>query len=100
MQITFSGGRDGQTGDLARKSQRRPPFMSLDVLLQKLSAIERAIGVAHNNTVRGLVYDAEGYLLDMRWESLAAMGHQDSDASRRIPYVREIAEAGPPGLDF
>jgi hypothetical protein len=72
--------------------------MSLDVLLQKLIAIERAVGVAHNNTLRGLVHEAESYLLDLRWEALAAMGHPESDASRRIPYVREIADVRPPGL--
>jgi hypothetical protein len=65
--------------------------MSLDVLLQKLIAIERAVGVAHNNTVRGLVYEAESYLLDMQCESLAAMGQLDREASRRVSYLREIA---------
>ncbi|MGD0478842.1 MAG: hypothetical protein ABSA42_01650 [Terracidiphilus sp.] len=65
--------------------------MSLDVLLQKLIAIERAIGVAHNNTVRGLVYEAESYLLDTQCEALAAMRQPDSEGSRRVQYLREIA---------
>jgi hypothetical protein len=65
--------------------------MSLDVLLQKLIAIERAVGVAHNNTVRGLVYDAESYLLDIQCEALAAMKQPGSEMSRPAPYLREIA---------
>jgi hypothetical protein len=85
---------------LSREDPKGDLFMSLDVLLQKLIAIERAIGVAHNNTVRSMVYEAESYLLDMRWESLAAMGRPDSDASRCIPDVREIAWIRPPGLDL
>jgi len=67
--------------------------MSLDVLLQKLIAIERAVGVAHNNTVRGLIYDAESHLLDMQCEALTAnhLTQLDSEASRRAPYLRKMA---------
>jgi len=65
--------------------------MSLDVLLQKLIAIERAIGVAHNDTVRGLVYEAESHLLDMQCETLAAVSHPNSEGSQRAPYLREMA---------
>ena len=54
--------------------------MSLDVLQQKLIAIEHAIGIAHDNTVRGLVYEAESYLLDMRCQSLAATGRPDRES--------------------
>jgi hypothetical protein len=75
----------------SHEKSKGDPLMSLDVLLQKLIAIERAVGVAHNNTVRGLVYDAESYLLDMQCEALAAMSQPDSDASRRVPCLREIA---------
>lgn len=68
------------------------PGMSLDVLLKKLIAIERAVGVAHNNTVRGLIYDAESYLLDMQCQTaLAAARRAESECHRPAPYLREIA---------
>lgn len=44
----------------------RGPFMSSTVLLRKLIVIERMIGKADNNTLRGLVYDAEDYLIQMQ----------------------------------
>lgn len=76
---------------LSHEDPKGDPFMNLDVLLQKLIAIERAIGVAHNNTVRGLIYDAESYLLDMQCEELVAVGQPDGEVSRRAPHPREIA---------
>jgi hypothetical protein len=76
---------------LSHEDSQGDPSMSLEVLLQKLIAIERAVGVAHNNTVRGLVYDAESYLLDMQCQALATTAQQDSEASRRAPYVSEMA---------
>ena len=40
--------------------------MNSTVLLRKLIAIERMIGKTDNNTIRGLVYDAEEYLIQMQ----------------------------------
>jgi hypothetical protein len=40
--------------------------MNSTVLLRKLIAIEKMIGKTDNNTIRGLVYDAEDYLMQMQ----------------------------------
>lgn len=40
--------------------------MNSTVLLRKLIAIERMVGKTDNNTLRGLVYDAEDYLIQMQ----------------------------------
>ncbi len=40
--------------------------MNSTVLLRKLIAIERMVGNTDNNTLRGLVYDAEDYLIQMQ----------------------------------
>ena len=40
--------------------------MNHTILLRKLIAIERAIGVANNNTIRNMVYEAESYLLQLQ----------------------------------
>jgi hypothetical protein len=42
--------------------------MNTTVLLRKLIAIERMIGRTDTNTLRGLVFDAEDYLLGMQKE--------------------------------
>ncbi|MGD0154499.1 MAG: hypothetical protein ABSB50_00280 [Terracidiphilus sp.] len=42
--------------------------MNTTVLLRKLIAIERMIGKTDANTLRGLVFDAEDYLLGMQKE--------------------------------
>ncbi len=76
---------------LSHEESKRGPSMSLDVLLKKLIVIEHAVGVAHNNTVRGLVYDAESYLLDMQCEALATVGQPESEVSEDDSYMREMA---------
>jgi hypothetical protein len=40
--------------------------MNSTILLQKLIAIERSIGMADNGTIRQLVYEAEDYLLQIQ----------------------------------
>ncbi len=40
--------------------------MNSTILLRKLIAIERMVGKTDNNTLRGLVYDAEEYLIQMQ----------------------------------
>ena len=82
--------------------QRGPPtVMNQTVLLQKLIAIERAIGVTSNNTLRDLVYDAEGYLLQMQREEVEALAAQPERETRpRFQLLREVAEGGLSGLDF
>jgi len=76
---------------LLRDVSKGDPGMDLDVLLQKLIIIEQAVGVAHDNTVRGLVYDAESYLLDMQCRALASAGKLDGEAPRRSPFLPEVA---------
>ena len=39
--------------------------MNNTILLQKLIAIEKSIGMADNATIRQLVYEAEDYLLQL-----------------------------------
>ena len=74
-----------------REEPKGDPGMDLDVLLQKLIVIEQAIGVAHDNTVRGLVFEAESYLLDLQWRALASAGKLDGEAPRRAPFLPEVA---------
>ncbi len=40
--------------------------MNCTVLLRKLIAIERLVGKTDDNTLRGLVYEAEDYLIQMQ----------------------------------
>jgi hypothetical protein len=40
--------------------------MNSTILLRKLIAIERMVGKADSNTLRGLIYDAEDYLIEMQ----------------------------------
>jgi len=40
--------------------------MNNTILLQKLIAIEKSIGMADNRTIRQLVYEAEDYLLQLQ----------------------------------
>jgi len=40
--------------------------MNNTILLQKLIAIEKSIGMADNGTIRQLVYEAEDYLLQLQ----------------------------------
>ena len=40
--------------------------MNSTILLRKLIAIERMVGKTDNNTLRGLVYVAEDYLIQMQ----------------------------------
>jgi hypothetical protein len=75
--------------------------MNHTLLLQKLIAVERAIGVASNNTVRDLVYDAEGYLLQMQREKVEALAARpERGARQRFQLLREVAEGGMSGLGF
>ena len=75
--------------------------MNQTILLQKLIAIERAIGVASNNTVRDLVYEAEGYLLQMQKEEVEALAARpERDTSQRFQLLREVAGGGMSGLSF
>lgn len=75
--------------------------MNPTILLQKLIAIERAIGVASNNTLRDLVYDAESYLLQMQKEEVEAVAiRPKSEAAQRFQLLREVAGGGLSGLSF
>ncbi len=81
--------------------QRGPAVMNHTLLLQKLIAIERAIGVASNNTVRDLVYEAEGYLLQMQREEVEALAARpERETRQRFQRLCEVAEGGSSGLDF
>ena len=42
--------------------------MNNTILLQKLIAIEKSIGMADNGTIRQLVYEAEDFLLEIQRE--------------------------------
>ena len=78
-----------------------PTVINQTIVLQKLIAIERAIGVASNNTVRDLVYDAEGYILEMQREEVRALAMQPKSApAQRFQFLREVAGDGVPGLSF
>lgn len=69
--------------------------MNQTILLQKLIAIERAIGVASNNTLRDLVYQAESHLLQMQRDEAQALPMlQKNGTGQRFQFLREIAESG------
>lgn len=75
--------------------------MNHTILLQKLIAIERAIGMASNNTLRNLVYEAEGYLLQMQREEIEALSSQpERETGRRFQLLREVAGRGPQAPSF
>ncbi len=83
------------------QSKGAPAVMNQTILLQKLIAIERAISVASNNTVRDLVYEAEGYLLQMQREEVEALAARPERATgQRFQFLREVAEGGLSGLRF
>ncbi len=44
--------------------------MNLTILLQKLIAIERSVGVASNSALRNSLHDAQEYLLQTQKESV------------------------------
>jgi hypothetical protein len=65
------------------------------LLLQKLIAIERAIGVTNNNTLRDLVYEAQGDLLEMQREEVEALAARpEREPGQRFQLLREIAGGG------
>ncbi len=69
--------------------------MNHTLLLQKLIAIERAIGATSNNTLRDLVYEAEGYLLQMQREEVEAWAARpEREAGNRFQLLREVAGGG------
>lgn len=53
---------------LSSSQGEKGPDMDFSILLQKLIAIERSIGNANNTIIRGLVCDAEDFLLQMQKE--------------------------------
>ncbi len=89
------------TGALLKWFKGAPAVMNQTILLQKLIAIERAIGVASNNTLRDLIYDAEGYILQMQREEVEALAARpEREARQRFHLLREVADGGSPGLGF
>ncbi len=69
--------------------------MNHTLLLQKLIAIERAIGVADNNTLRDLVYEAESYLLLMQREAVDKLSVEpERETGRGFQFLREVAGGG------
>jgi hypothetical protein len=75
--------------------------MNHTLLLKKLIAIERAIGVANNNTLRYLVYEAESYLLQMQREMVVAPSVRPGrEIWRGFQFLRKIAGGGFSRSDF
>jgi hypothetical protein len=75
--------------------------MNHTLLLQKLIAIERAIGVANDNTVRNMVYESQSHLLKMQREAVEALPMRPrSEMAERFQRLRQVAEDGPPTLSF
>jgi hypothetical protein len=75
--------------------------MNHTLLLQKLIAIERAIGVANNNNLRNMVYEAEGYLLEMQREEVEGLRVQpERETGRRFQFLREVVDCGPKASSF
>lgn len=67
--------------------------MTHTILLQKLIAIEQAIGSANNSALRELVYDAETYLLEMQKERAKPL-HSDPRGAglRRFHALHNISQ--------
>jgi hypothetical protein len=75
--------------------------MNHTLLLHKLIAIERAIGVANDNTVRNMVYESQSHLLKMQREAVEALPMRPrSEMAERLQRLRQVAEDGPPTLSF
>ena len=69
--------------------------MNHTLLLRKLIAIECAIGVATNNNLRDLVYEAESYLLQMQREMVDELSaHPERELGRGFQFLREVAGGG------
>jgi len=69
--------------------------MNHTLLLQKLIAIERAIGVASNNTLRNLIYEAESYLLQIQRDVVDELsGHPERETGLGLQFLREVAGGG------
>jgi hypothetical protein len=100
-QITSRDGDERHTGALLLKIKRGPAAMNHTILLQKLIAIERAIGVETNNTIRDLVYDAENHLLQMQRDGVqgSRMPRQDKSAGR-FQFLREVVGGGVSKVSF
>ncbi len=75
--------------------------MNHTLLLQKLIAIERAIGVASNNTIRNMVYESQSHLLKMQREAVEALPMRPrSEMAQRFQLLRQAAESEPSTLSF
>jgi hypothetical protein len=62
------------------------------LLLQKLIAIERAIGVADNNTVRNMVYESQSHLLQIQREAVEALPMRArGEIAQRFQQLRQVA---------
>jgi hypothetical protein len=69
--------------------------MNHTLLLKKLIAIECAIGVASNSTLRELVYEAELYLLQVQREVVDELSvHPARETGRGFQFLREAAGGG------
>ena len=59
------------------------------LLLSKLIAIERAIGVANNHTLRTLVYEAENHLLQIQRDATDKLPvSPERETGREIQFLR------------
>jgi hypothetical protein len=75
--------------------------MNHTVLLQKLIAIERAIGVANNSTVRNMVHESQSHLLQMQREAVEALPMRPrSEMAQRFQHLRQAAEGEPASIGF
>ena len=64
--------------------------MNNTILLQKLIAIEKSIGMADNATIRQLVYEAEDYLLQLQKDRAQSFFRDSWRAT--MPRFRVIGE--------
>jgi len=99
--VTSTGRIQRQTENLASRIKGACAVLNHTLLLQKLIAIERAIGVANNNTIRNMVYETQGDLLKMQRETVEALPMRPrSEMAQRFQLLRQVAEVGPPRIGF
>lgn len=76
-------------------SKGAPVVINHTILLQKLIAIERAIGTASNKTIRDMVYDAENHLLQMQREEVQGLPlSPKEETAERFEFMREVVAGG------
>jgi len=90
--VTSNDGVERHTEGLVQGIKGASAVLNHTLLLQKLIAIERAIGVADNNTVRNMVYESQSHLLQIQREAVEVLPLRPRiEMARRFQRMRQVA---------